>query len=63
LKAFRHVDIPPGASETVELSVAVSDCSIVDAGGRRVVEPGDFELLVGRSSRDADLQGVVFTVR
>jgi beta-glucosidase len=63
LKAFRHVDIPPGASETVELSVAASDCSIVDAGGRRVVEPGDFELLVGRSSRDADLQGVVFTVR
>jgi beta-glucosidase len=27
-----------------------------------VVEPGDFAILVGNSSRDADLQKVVLTV-
>jgi beta-glucosidase len=28
---------------------------LVDADGRRVVEPGEFEVLVGPSSRDKDL--------
>jgi beta-glucosidase len=62
LKAFRHVDIEPGQIVTVELSVPVSDCSIVDAGGRRIVEPGEFELLVGPSSREDALRSVGFRV-
>lgn len=28
---------------------------LVDANGRSVVEPGDFEILAGPSSRDRDL--------
>ena len=28
-----------------------------------VVEPGDFEIMVGNSSRDADLKKVVLTVK
>ena len=39
----------------------VADCTIVDAVGRRVVEAGDFELLVGSSARDADLLHAPFT--
>ncbi|WP_282837431.1 glycoside hydrolase family 3 N-terminal domain-containing protein [Microbacterium flavum] len=62
LKAYRHVDLAPGEERTVELEVAVRDCSIVDARGRRVVEPGDFELLIGSSSRDESLQAAGFTV-
>jgi beta-glucosidase len=42
--------------------VAVADCTIVDARGSRVVEPGAFELLVGPSSRDADLLRAGFAV-
>jgi beta-glucosidase len=34
----------------------------VDAAGQRVVEPGEFELLVGASSRDSSLLGGSFTV-
>ena len=63
LKAYRHVDLAPGQSTVVELEVAVADCSIVNAAGERVVEPGDFELLIGSSSRDEALQAVGFTVR
>jgi beta-glucosidase len=63
LKAYRHVEVAAGQAATVELEVAVADCSIVDAAGRRIVEPGEFELLVGGSSRDADLRTVGFTVR
>lgn len=62
LKAYRHVDLAPGEEKTVEIEVAVRDCSIVDGRGDRVVEPGAFELLVGSSSRDEDLRSVRFTV-
>jgi len=46
----------------VDLTVAVCACTIVDAQGRRVVEPGDFELLVGPSSRTDTLLGARFTI-
>ena len=62
LKAYRHVDLAPGAEETVELEVPVGDCTIVDATGARIVEPGAFELLIGSSSRDEDLRSVSFTI-
>ncbi|MEU8813003.1 glycoside hydrolase family 3 N-terminal domain-containing protein [Actinoplanes sp. NPDC048796] len=51
LKAYRQVSVPPGESRTVELELPASACSLVTADGRRVVEPGEFELLVGPNSR------------
>ncbi|MFM6848413.1 MAG: glycoside hydrolase family 3 N-terminal domain-containing protein [Terrabacter sp.] len=62
LKAFRRVVVPPNESVTVEVDVPVAACTIVDVQARRVVEPGELELLVGPSSRDADLLRVPFTV-
>ena len=44
------------------LEVPVSACSVVDADGCRVVEPGAFELRVGRSSRPEDQLVATFTV-
>jgi beta-glucosidase len=63
LKGFRQVDVAPGESTTVELELPVSACTIVDARGRRVVEPGTFALLVGPSSRDEALLRADFTVK
>lgn len=62
LKGFRQVDLAPGASEQVEVSIAVADCSIVNAAGERVVEPGAFRLLVGASSRESGLLSGEFEV-
>ncbi|WP_406830358.1 glycoside hydrolase family 3 N-terminal domain-containing protein [Pedococcus sp. KACC 23699] len=62
LKAFTQVRVAAGDSVTVEVEVPVADCSIVDAAGRRVVEPGRFELLVGASSRNEALLAAVFEV-
>jgi len=62
LKAFRHVDLEPGQIVTVELSVPVAECTIVDAAGRRIVEPGEFDLLVGPSSREEALLDARFRV-
>ncbi|MFK4804410.1 glycoside hydrolase family 3 N-terminal domain-containing protein [Microbacterium sp. ZW CA_36] len=62
LKAYRHVDLQPGETAKVELSLPVADCTIVDAAGRRLVEAGEFELLVGPSSRDDALLSARFQV-
>ena len=63
LKTYRHVDLAPGAAATVEIELPASDCTIVDAAGRRIVEPGEFELLIGPSSRDEVLRAVSFEIR
>lgn len=62
LKAFKRVAIEPGRSATVEFDIPVADCTIVDPDARRIVEPGEFELLIGHSSRRADLKRTTFTV-
>jgi len=62
LKAYRQVTVPPGESVLVEIAVPAAACSLVTADGRRVVEPGDFELLVGPSSRERDLLRAGFEV-
>ena len=56
------MDLAPGESATVGLEVPVADCTLVDAHGRRVVEPGEFELRVGPSSREDALLRASFTV-
>ena len=63
LKTFVRVPLEPGETKDVEVTVPVSECTIVNAAGQRVVEPGEFELLIGCSSRDADLQALRFTAR
>lgn len=62
LKTYRQVDIEPGESVRVRLELPVAACTIVDAVGVRVVEPGAFELLVGPSSRDEVLLAAGFEV-
>jgi beta-glucosidase len=63
LKAYRQVRVEPGESAVVALSVPVADCTLVDADGVRVVEPGEFRLLVGPSSRDEALLRASFAVK
>ncbi|GAA1032823.1 glycoside hydrolase family 3 N-terminal domain-containing protein [Virgisporangium ochraceum] len=62
LKAYRQVTVDPGATVTVPIELPASECTLVDAQGRRIVEPGDFDLLVGPSSRDEVLLTARFTV-
>jgi len=62
LKAYRQVTLAPGESARVRIDLPVAECTIVDAAGVRVVEPGAFELLVGPSSRDEVLLAAGFTV-
>ncbi|MFJ8747940.1 glycoside hydrolase family 3 N-terminal domain-containing protein [Streptomyces sp. NPDC102441] len=63
LKAYSQVTLAPGEAREVLLELPVSECTLVDAAGRRVVEPGAFELLVGPSSDDDALLRAGFTVK
>ena len=62
LKAFQRVELEPGESETIAFDIPVSDCTIVDSEANRIVEPGEFEVLIGHSSRREDLKRTTFTV-
>ena len=62
LKAFQRVELEPGESKTVVFDIPVSDCTIVDSEANRIVEPGEFEVLIGHSSRREDLKRTTFTV-
>ncbi len=55
LKGFARVHLAPGEKKTVSVTLPWEAFQLVDAEGRSVVEPGDFDILVGPSSRDRDL--------
>jgi beta-glucosidase len=58
LKGFARVHLEPGEKKTLTMKLPWESFQLVDADGRSVVEPGDFDVLVGPSSRDRDLQKV-----
>jgi beta-glucosidase len=59
LKAFGRVELGPGESARVAFHVPTDMLSFTGKDGRRIVEPGDFELQVGASSANIRLRAVV----
>ncbi|MFU0446168.1 glycoside hydrolase family 3 N-terminal domain-containing protein [Pseudocitrobacter faecalis] len=57
LKAFQRVDLAPGESATLAFMIPVDMLNFTSHQGQRIVEPGEFEFQIGRSS--ADIQGRV----
>ncbi len=62
LKGFRRVTLDPGQTITVELEVTPDALAFYDIEMMYRVEPGDFRLMVGSSSRDEDLQALTLHV-
>jgi beta-glucosidase len=62
LKGFRKVSLQAGEKRTVALDITPESIAFYDVNMKYVVEPGEFDVMVGNSSRDADLQKVVLTV-
>jgi beta-glucosidase len=52
LKGFKRVDLKNGERRTVDIAIPASECSIVNGDDVRVVEPGEFEARVGKSSNN-----------
>lgn len=62
LKGFRKIFLQPKETQTVALDITPESLSFWDVNMKYVVEPGEFEVFVGNSSRDLDLQKVLLTV-
>ena len=52
LKAYDRVALKAHETKTITIKVPISECSTVDANLQRVVDAGEFECRVGRSSND-----------
>lgn len=62
LKGFEKVKLQPGESKTVAFDITPDLLSFYDVNMKYVVEPGDFHLMVGNSSRDQDLKKLTLQV-
>lgn len=56
LKEFKRVEIKKGESERVEFTLPVNSLSLYDEAMQRVVEPGEFTVMIGAASNDIRLQ-------
>jgi beta-glucosidase len=52
LKAFRRIHLQAGGSKTVTFTIDPEMLSMYDQGMNRVVEPGEFRIMIGASSKD-----------
>ncbi len=62
LKGFNKVALEPGKMQTVVFDITPDSLAFYGVNMKYAVEPGTFEIMVGTSSRDADLQKVILTV-
>ena len=63
LKGFRRVWLDAGQRTTVEFEITPEQLGFWNVEMEYVVEPGEFEIMIGNSSRDSDLQTLVLTVK
>lgn len=62
LKAYQRVSLKPGESKEIVFELNKSDFAYYDSDMNYVVEAGDFDILVGNSSRDEDLKNTNFNI-
>lgn len=62
LKRFEKVFLKPGETKTVSLAITPESLAFFDINMEYLVEPGDFEIMAGNSSRDEDLTKIVLHV-
>lgn len=59
LKGFTRVHIHQGETKEVTIQLAASDLALLDKAMKLVVEPGEYRIMVGASSRDIRLIGTL----
>ena len=63
LKDFQRVSLDPGESQTIVLRVTPEKLKFFNIEMKELVEPGEFTIFVGTSSRDMDLQELRLVVK
>jgi beta-glucosidase len=55
LKMFKRVTLKPGENKEIIFNLTADDLAFLDTSMRRVVEPGEFKIMIGSSSEDIRL--------
>ena len=63
LKGFGRITLEAGQTATVTFEITPEHLAFYNIDMKYVVEPGEFEIMVGNSSRDQDLQKVTLRVK
>lgn len=59
LKGFERIHLAAGASKTIKLTLHPEDFEMLNEKMETVIEPGDFTIMIGSSSRDIRLKKTV----
>jgi beta-glucosidase len=62
LKGFKKLSLRPGETATVAIDITAASLAFFDIDMEYVVEPGEFTIMVGTSSKDEDLQRATLRV-
>ena len=62
LKAFKRVSLKSGESKEITFELDKSAFAFYDSEMNYIVEAGEFNILVGNSSRDEDLKSTSFSI-
>jgi beta-glucosidase len=63
LKGFRRITLEPGQTATVSFDITPEHLAFYNIDMKYGVEPGEFEIMAGNSSRDTDLQKTLLRVK
>ena len=63
LKDFLRVELKAGEKRTVEFTITPDKLAFYDLNMNPIIEAGEFEVMIGGSSRDEDLQEATFTIQ
>lgn len=57
LRGFVRINLKPGETQTIHFPIGPDQLSLWNRQMKRVVEPGEFRIMIGSSSRDIRLEG------
>jgi beta-glucosidase len=59
LKGFQRIFLNPGEEKVIHFTLGFDELSMLNKEMKRVVEPGDFRIMIGASSKDIKLRGIL----
>jgi len=63
LKGFQRIHLLAGESKTVSFSINRETLSMLDINLKKIVEPGDFRIMIGASCKDIRLRGILRVIK
>ena len=63
LKGFQKVGLKPGESKNITFKLSTNDLKFYNQKMEYVVEPGEFKIMIGASSDDIRIEGMVSVVQ